>query len=559
MRKAFASVLFLLASLTPVIAQGFNPAGAPPWVFANNYGLWAFQGQAANTYTFTPLNSVNGCQVTQLDFQNKPTFNPFSNTVALAPVLISDINSANSEVVTPGSAFTVTSTTCGANLSPVHSHTTFTMQSGTGGLQEALNAVGGSTQPYPSVVFLTPEWYKLISGISSLNATLSATTPQSVIANAVCSTGAFVYDITTEPWTEYACSGGVLTPTVAPASLPNFNVSSNTQIAVPTALTTVAATCATNGGGCITTATTGGTIPASSAYTLGATCVDGSGGETTLSVDTAAGATVTTGSGTATNTISVTSPAGCTVANGAVGWRLYMTAASGASLSEILYSPTWTPYASNPLQAVFPQTTVIPIGSTATITAIITGTATVPATATAYPRIPGASGSYPPFTALGTVATTVTGTLGLVNFPAGYLNKLGRQVTFCGNAYATQNGTGGGTLALKFTLASIPGVTLITPITLTSGAPTLSTQDPINFCVTFTTAVVGTSGKLEAHGWMGVGLAGTTVMSTYNDLNFTVSSAIDLTKQDQLGITITPTTTGLTAAQLRQLSEITTN
>src|SRR5580698_3903290 len=113
MRRIIASIVFLLASLTPALAQGFNPAGAPPWVYADNYGRWAFQGQAANTYTFSPLNSVNGCQVTQLNFANKPTFYAFANSVALAPVLIADNNSANSEVVTPSTYLTPTSTTCG--------------------------------------------------------------------------------------------------------------------------------------------------------------------------------------------------------------------------------------------------------------------------------------------------------------------------------------------------------------------------------------------------------------------------------------------------------------
>lgn len=214
MRRILAAFIFLLASLTPAFAQGFNPSGSPSWVYAKNYGLWAFQNQAANVYTFTPLNAINGCQVTQLDYASKPTFYAFSNAVALAPVFIADINSANSEVVTPGSYLAPTGTTCGPTLAPSNSHTTFTLQSGTGGLQEALNALktGGT-------VILDNSWYGLISGIASQNATLTAsTTPADVITNATCVAGETVIDSTSNPWSAYGCnaSGKLILQTPAP-------------------------------------------------------------------------------------------------------------------------------------------------------------------------------------------------------------------------------------------------------------------------------------------------------------------------------------------------------
>ncbi len=554
MRKVTALMTFLLALLAPAvaIAQGFLPAEAPPWVFADNYGRWAIQQQAANSYTFYP-NLI--CQVTQLNFGNRPTFFAFSAAVGYAPVYINDVNATNAEVVTPSTAPINTQEACGPVIAPVNNHTTFTLSSGSGGLQEALNAIGSNAR----VIYLTPAWYGLIAGIAGQNATLAASvSPASVLAAATCASGPIVVDITTAPETQYTCSGGKLAEIGAVAAFSNLRVSSYTNIAAPTALTTVAGTCATNGGGCITTATTGGTIPASAAYTLGATCVDAGGGETTLSVDTAGGATVTVGS-TATNTISVTSPAGCTAANGAAGWRLYMTAASGASLSEILYSPTSSSYSGNPLQNTFVASTVMPIGATATISAIVTGTATVPAANTAYPRLSGASGSFPPFPALGTVAAGATGTLGLINVPAGALNVLGRQLTVCGNGYATTNSTGG-TLTLATPLYSVPGVTSITPFTAVSGSTAASAQaDPFDFCVTYTTAKVGASGQLEAHGWVLYSLSGTAVGTPAVDIITTVSSAIDLTKQDQIQFTIKPLVTALTAAQLRQLSIVPTS
>lgn len=554
MRRITALVFPLLALLTPVIAiaQGFNPATAPPQVYADNYGRWALTGQAANTYTFQ-VSGFSPCQIVQLNFGDQSTFYAFADNVALAPVFISDNNSANSEVVTPLTYLTPTSTICGPNLSPVNSHTTFTLQSGTGGLQEALNAQGASTINPPSLIILSREWYKLLNGIAGSNATLATTAqPSLVIRAAKCAQGAFVSDITTSPATNYVCgSGGTLVPDGAGSSFPNLRVTSFTAISAPSALTT-----ATSASGMITTGTTGGTIPASSTYRLAVTYVDASGGETLISTDSASTSTIATGAGT-TNTLVVTSPAAAT---GVVGYRLYVTAASGASGTGILYTPTCSFYSSTQLQSVQGFETVCPIGATATVTAIVTGTATVPPISTAFPRTMGTSLSYPPFAVGGTVATTATGTLGMVTLPAGYLNSLGRQITFCGNANVTTNSTPG-TLALGSAVYSVAGVTSISPFTVTSGTTTASAQVPINFCITYETAATGATGTLWVHGWANFVLnsaANTTATSTADTI-FAVSSAIDLTKKTQIRFTFTPTTTGSTAFQLTQLWAIPSN
>ena len=542
---AFLSVVLLPATM----AQAPVPA---PWVFAEDYNNWTFTSTAPNTYV---SNSWN-CWNTPLE-RGVPGYFVFGNynTSTYYPVLIRDANPLLSEVVTPSSVSTAQSG-CGFSAATTNQHYSFTVSSGTAGLQDAVASLSmgqnNSTVFTPEVVFVDRYWYGLIAGLPGNKV------PFTVIASTVGSVGVNIIDTTTVPWTEWVWNGTNYVPSGATASFPIYRVSSYTNIAAPTALTTVAATCATNGGGCINTATTGGTIPASGAYRLGATCVDASGGETTQSIDTAAGAVVTVGA-TATNNITVTSPAGCTAANGAVGWRLYMSAASGASLSEILYSPVCSPTVSYVLQNTLVPATVCPIGSTATINSIITGTATIPSTNSAWPRVAGSSGSLPPYPALGTVAAAATGTLATINVPAGELNTLGRQTQVCGNGYATTNSTGG-TLTLATTLASIPGVTTITPFTAVSGATAASAQaDPFDFCVTYTTAVTGTSGKLEAHGWVLFSLAGTAPGTPAVDIVITTSATIDLTKQTQLAITITPTTTALTAAQIRQLSISTQN
>jgi hypothetical protein len=220
MRKVFASIAFLLA-LVPAVthAQGFTPAGAPAYVLADNFGRWALQGQGANVYTFQ-VSGLSPCQITKLNYGDSQTFYAFSNTNALAPVFIADVNGSLSEVVTPGSFLAPTQSSCGPALAPANNHTTFTEQSGTGGLQEALNSVGTRT------ILLSKEWYALLSGISSMNATLSSSvSPASVIGNAACATGQTVVDITTSQWTFFACSGGHLVASNLPAYAPSIAAS----------------------------------------------------------------------------------------------------------------------------------------------------------------------------------------------------------------------------------------------------------------------------------------------------------------------------------------------
>ena len=523
MRKLFIALAVLVGLCLPAASQ------TKSWYMAEDYGQWAIPSQFASTYV---MQGANLC----LESNGSTLFFPFKVST---PVLISDATPNLSEVVTP-SAVTNTSGYCGITpTSTVSSHQSFYLKSGTAGLQEALNALGSGSL-YPQVVYLTARWWQMAVNIPG-------TTPQAIIASASGSNAVTLIDLTTVPETNYAWNGSKYVPAGASSVLALANPTSYTGISAPVAPTTVAATCLTNLGGCITSTTTGGTIPANSAaYRVAYTYVDATGGETTISTDTAAGAVITPTGALSTSTISVTSPPAAT---GAVGWRLYMTAASGATLTEILYTPTCT---GTQLQSVLNG--VCAIGSTATISAIVTGTAKIPAIATAYPRGNGMQGSFPPFTALGTVASAATGTLGIVNFPAGYLNSLGRTLKVCGNGYATTNGTGG-TITLATTLASIPGVTSITPFTAISPAIAGSVITvPFDFCVSYTTAAVGATGTLEAHGTVIYGVAGTVVGSPAMDFVITVSSTVDLTKQDQLAFTITPTTAGLSAAQLRQLT-----
>jgi hypothetical protein len=525
MRRIAVSLFAFILALAGAGQAAFAQSLTYPqkFYYAADYGTWQIKGQAANSYTFQPGTL---CQVPA---PNTGSFYPFSTN---ASIYIQDATQSNSELVTPSST-TNTNALCSVTVTALNNHYSFNLMSGTGGLQEVLNQIS-SSNAYPTIVWLDRSWYSAINSIPTQNAA-------TVIAAAAGSSAAILVDNTTSPFTFYTWNGAAYTSNGGNGGWNvNLRQSSQTALTVPTAISTGAATY-----GLLTTGTTGGTVPASATYRMGFTYVDASGGETTLSIDSASTATIETGSGT-TNTLAVTSPAALA---GAVGYRVYLTAASGASLSEILYTPTCT---ATTLQSILPG--VCAIGQPATITAIVTGKATVPLVNTAYARIPGVSGSYPPFTALTTTASGSTGTLGTINLPAGYLNTLGKSVQFCGNGFGTTNGTAG-TITFATTLASLVGTTSITPFTAVSASIAASDiQVPFLFCETWTTTTIGSSGTLEAHGWVSYGVAGTAVSSGAQDIIFAASSTIDLTKQDQIAFTIKPTTAGLTASQLRQLN-----
>lgn len=534
-RKWVAAAVLLVVFSVCALAQTNLP---PTWVFARSYNGWSILGQQANTYTF----NGGACNFAPSTNGNSPSFFVFSGTqggsTVYFPVLITDSDPTKSEIVTPSST-SQGSGSCGFAATTSNTHTSFALTSGTAGLQEAV-----ATQFQSSPVFdviLDKAWYQTVAAFPSGSA-------QSIIAAVTGNANVGIVDTTTVPWTTYSWNG---TKYAANSSTGGVPFTSVTQVAAATALSTGAASL-----GLITTATTGGTIPASSTYRLGATCVTPLGGETSLSIDTASTATIATGAGTATNTISVTSPAGCTAANGAVGWRLYMSAASGASLSEILYAPTCTGSTGQIVLAG-----VCAIGSSATITAVITGTATIPAINSAFQTAGGSTSpsqsivSYPPFPNLATIAAAATGTLAEVNFYPGFLNTLGRHLRVRGTGFGVTNGTPG-TLTVATTLASIPGVTSVTPFTAVSGTTTASATVNFEFDVDVTTAATGATGTVEAHGVVRYNLAGTAVSTSAQDLIIAVSSTVDLTKQDQLAITLKPTTTAITTggAQVRQMT-----
>lgn len=470
-----------------------------------------------NTTGSGTVNLVYGTVVTS----DGVSFSPLNTN---APINIG--GNSNMETVTPTAVSNSTPLVYGtpsvtATFTYIHGDGD-SLRSGTCGLQEALNYAGAQGG---GIVLLDPAW-TLLGGT------------QAMINAAIVPASVSIQDNR---------SGGGQQIGLAPSSV--------TPLAAPTALTT-----ATSTNGMITGNTTGGTIGASGAYRLGVTYVDAFGGETTLSVDTASTAVVTVSGGT-TNSITVTSPAALA---GAVGYRVYMTAASGASLSEILYPVGNAAITGTAVTSTVTGNGVLPsfqIGTPVTINAIITGTAVVPAQNSAYASAPvsipnAIVPSYPPFTALGTIAAAATGTLGEINLPAGFLNVIGRTLRFKGMYYVTTNGTGG-TVTTELILASIYGVTSITPFTAVSssiGASALTIN--FEFDITMVTAATGATGTVECHGTVAYNVAGGTspVGTIAMDSIHAVSSTIDLTKQNTLSVAHLNTTLGTSASQLRLLT-----
>lgn len=190
MRKSLLTIAALiLAAIGAVsgLAQS-NQTYAQREFFASDFGQWRIPSQAANTYQWSP-GSI--CSTSAANIQ----FFPFATN---APVLIVDATAANTETVTP-SAISATSSFCSVTISPGNQHFSFSVTSGTGGLQEVLNQIS-SSNAYPVAVILDRNWY-------SLAAAVVGKTPAGIIASVAGSAAAFLVDRTTAPYTFYSWNG----------------------------------------------------------------------------------------------------------------------------------------------------------------------------------------------------------------------------------------------------------------------------------------------------------------------------------------------------------------
>lgn len=247
MRKVALSIsilaLAVLASCGMSFAQTANSPFSAPQYYASSFNLWSVNGQSPNTYIF------QGRSICNSNAQNV-RFSVFSTT---GPVLISDSNSANSEVATP-SAVVNTAGTCGVTIAPSNQHYTFQLRSGTAGLQEALNSL---TQQgaWPTVILLDKNWWTIANQIPGTYAT-------AILGAATGNYTEILEDITTATPIYYVWSGTAYTSTnavqknTAPTIAAGASAGSGPTVANVTGSTAIAGTAGVLTG----TATTTGTI-----------------------------------------------------------------------------------------------------------------------------------------------------------------------------------------------------------------------------------------------------------------------------------------------------------
>jgi hypothetical protein len=501
--KVFAvTLLALAAAASPLYAQQSQPVRVPGFYYASNYGRWSVPIQTGTAATGAgTLLLYNGSVV----LGDGRTLNPFNVN---APVSV-DSGTAR-ETVTPtavsgcGGVNVQNSCAVTATYANVHGAQALVM-SGTGGLQEAINdavASGGGT------VVIDASW----AGTNTILA--AATMPPTVVIEDRRAGGVQFWANRPTTLTVLAAPGASTQTPVAPAGI------------------------------------------AAATYRVCQTYVDALGGETACSTD---GSSTVTTTGTL-GTINVPAPAALA---GAVGWRLYISAAAGGAGSEILY---------NPVAAVCTPSTLVTaisacaMSSAANPVALVTGTAPVPVQATAHVNAPQPFNSLPqqtpfqtvygPFTALATISTIQQA--GEVQIPSGYLNFLGKSVRVCGEVASVPVGTAVPT----YTLTLGPNFST-SPITLVSwtyaGTALTAVNQVANFCAVMTTAATGATGTLEVHGNLtqaiaSTGLPSSTTAAVITDGNTAASSTVNLTGPLVLAVTYASATANTTSATLRQLT-----
>lgn len=275
------------------------------------------------------------------------------------------------------------------------------------------------------------------------------------------------------------------------------------------------------------TSTSGGSIAAGT-YRVAVVHLVPSGGSTTISSDSSS-TQATTGS---TSTLTVTAP---TAVVDGIGYAVLVSAAGGGQNTEI-FQPTNTAVCAGAFSVPILGAVGCPYGTNAVFTTLTTTGLGVPGATT---------GGFVDLTwGAQAAVTTVTTAQTMLTIPlrAGAQNVSGMDMQVCGEGVFTDT-----TNTPQITIQLVEGG--ITPVTVQTAAlnATAVTNGQFGFCFDVTTtATTGTSATLEAHGWLdiddsGVAPASNPKLSRYRDTNTAVSSAIDLTAQNNLLIQVVST------------------
>jgi hypothetical protein len=242
-RIRLSAFVFLAAlACAPAFSQNSSGQSFPQKQYwASDYGTWQIQSQTANTYTFFPIS------ICTVPTASQGSFFPFNTN---APVYIKDSTAANSEVLLPSavtpSASNPSSAACGVTIAPVNNHYSFSILSGTAGLQEVLNQIPSSTA-YTVEVDLDRNWYAAIGSVPGKTAA-------GTIASVTGSQAAYIVDKTVVPWQFYSWNGTKYSPSASNATAPTPTAGAGAGGSPTIAL--VAGSTGTSGSVTLTTGTT---------------------------------------------------------------------------------------------------------------------------------------------------------------------------------------------------------------------------------------------------------------------------------------------------------------
>ncbi len=181
-----------------VLCQPMAQAQNAGQLVAAQYGEFKVAGSTAGGFSFPPAT----CQVSG----GGKNFAAFS---AGTPIRIVDGNPALTEIATPSAVYiracSVIMTTAYAHVPP------FYLTSGTGGLQEAINA--NQTADGPNTIVLDAEWYKLIAPGSAAGILAAV--------HGIADLG--IEDVTTAPYTFYRWNGTQYAVVTSGGGSSNYN------------------------------------------------------------------------------------------------------------------------------------------------------------------------------------------------------------------------------------------------------------------------------------------------------------------------------------------------
>lgn len=477
------------------IQTGSGPGGPPLSVGIGN----ATTGASTITFITAQTQTTGGAQSSPVSINTPITVGIGANAETVTPTAVGAPSLSGFQ---PG-YLSITVTATFANLHGPDEPVT----SGTYGLQEAINAATGAGG---GAVVISPRWYTLGGTVEIIQA---ATLPSSGIV-----------DIEDE--------GAGVTWQLAPSSL--------TLIGAPVAATSATVASQTGVVGTWTNVTE---------HVL-FTYVTADGGETVASGDYSFTAT-------ASLAIGGTGPAAAT---GAVGYRVYIgTNATTTCYLASVIAASGTVVQCGPIAAFKIGT---PFSIATATTSATSNPPTVQSTAfsgvqpmpfnadfMAQPFAPVTG----PFTVTGVVTAGTAIEWGRLQLPVGYLNSLNRVVRL--NLYGIFTPVSTAAIIVTVALASSVGTTSTTIFTAQSAATSGTAASNIDGVIDIITAATGASGTVECHGFLLFGGATATpqVLTGFGDNSQAASSAVDLTKQLTLIISINSGTANITQSQLRKM------